>query len=42
MLWLYPGIYEIKFIVDGKWMIDPMKEVVTRGSIQNNVLRVDR
>ncbi|KAD4384443.1 hypothetical protein E3N88_24611 [Mikania micrantha] len=28
MLWLYPGIYEIKFIVDGKWMIDPMKEVV--------------
>ncbi|KAJ0714427.1 putative AMP-activated kinase, glycogen-binding protein [Helianthus annuus] len=42
MLWLYPGIYEIKYIVDGKWMIDPMKEVVTRGSIQNNVLRVDR
>ncbi|KAI3687827.1 hypothetical protein L1987_81530 [Smallanthus sonchifolius] len=42
MLWLYPGIYEIKFIVDGKWMIDPMKEVVTRGSIHNNVLRVDR
>ncbi|KAI7742730.1 hypothetical protein M8C21_020305, partial [Ambrosia artemisiifolia] len=42
MLWLYPGIYEIKFIVDGKWMIDPMKEVVYRGSIQNNVLRVDR
>lgn len=41
-LWLYPGIYEIKFIVDGKWMIDPMKEVVTRGSIHNNVLRVDR
>ncbi|KAI3822528.1 hypothetical protein L1987_10119 [Smallanthus sonchifolius] len=28
MLWLYPGIYEIKFIVDGKWMIDPMKEVL--------------
>lgn len=42
MLWLYPGIYEIKFIVDGKWMIDPMKEVVARGSIHNNVLRVDR
>ncbi|KAK9079379.1 hypothetical protein SSX86_001050 [Deinandra increscens subsp. villosa] len=42
MLWLYPGIYEIKFIVDGKWMIDPMKEVVYRGSIHNNVLRVDR
>ncbi|KAI3706724.1 hypothetical protein L6452_24652 [Arctium lappa] len=42
MLWLYPGIYEIKFIVDGKWMIDPMKEIVTRGSIRNNVLRVDR
>ncbi|KVH90409.1 hypothetical protein Ccrd_007598 [Cynara cardunculus var. scolymus] len=42
MLWLYPGIYEIKFIVDGKWMIDPMKETVTRGTIHNNVLRVDR
>ncbi|KAL4592147.1 hypothetical protein LXL04_005133 [Taraxacum kok-saghyz] len=33
---------QIKFIVDGKWMIDPMKEVVARGSIHNNVLRVDR
>ncbi|XP_048127531.1 protein PTST homolog 3, chloroplastic [Rhodamnia argentea] len=42
MLWLYPGTYEIKFIVDGEWRIDPQKESVTRGTICNNVLRVDR
>ncbi|KAK3445420.1 hypothetical protein EUGRSUZ_A01669 [Eucalyptus grandis] len=42
MLWLYPGTYEIKFIVDGKWMVDPQKESVTRGAICNNVLQVDR
>lgn len=42
MLWLYPGTYEIKFIVDGQWRIDPQRESVTSGTIQNNVLRVDR
>lgn len=42
MLWLYPGTYEIKFIVDGKWTVDPQKESVTRGAICNNVLQVDR
>ncbi|XP_068646012.1 protein PTST homolog 3, chloroplastic [Aristolochia californica] len=42
MLWLYPGIYEIKFVVDGLWMIDPQKECSYRGHIQNNILRVDR
>ncbi|KAF3441818.1 hypothetical protein FNV43_RR15733 [Rhamnella rubrinervis] len=29
MLWLYPGTYEIKFIVDGEWKIDPQRESVT-------------
>ncbi|KAF8042680.1 hypothetical protein BT93_A1114 [Corymbia citriodora subsp. variegata] len=42
MLWLYPGTYEIKFIVDGEWRIDPQKESVTRGTICNNVIQVDR
>ncbi|XP_050228605.1 protein PTST homolog 3, chloroplastic isoform X2 [Mercurialis annua] len=40
MLWLYPGVYEIKFIVDGHWTIDPQGEVVTRGGFSNNILRV--
>ncbi|RDY10743.1 Protein PTST, chloroplastic, partial [Mucuna pruriens] len=39
MLWLYPGEYEIKFIVDGKWITDPQRESVTRGHICNNILR---
>lgn len=42
VLWLYPGIYEIKFIVDGNWRVDPQREWVTRGTIENNILRVDR
>ncbi|RZB72509.1 Protein PTST-like 3, chloroplastic isoform E [Glycine soja] len=42
MLWLYPGVYEIKFVVDGKWITDPQRESVTRGHICNNILRVDR
>ncbi|KAL6141926.1 hypothetical protein ACLB2K_060212 [Fragaria x ananassa] len=41
MLWLYPGVYEIKFLVDGHWNIDPERETVTRGTICNNILRVD-
>ncbi|XP_055812129.1 protein PTST homolog 3, chloroplastic isoform X2 [Solanum dulcamara] len=42
VLWLYPGIYEIKFVVDDHWTTDPQRESVTRGSLHNNVLRVDR
>ncbi|XWS66834.1 hypothetical protein CRYUN_Cryun05aG0235000 [Craigia yunnanensis] len=42
MLWLYPGIYEIKFIVDGQWKIDPQRESTTKGGICNNILQVDR
>ncbi|KAJ8754195.1 hypothetical protein K2173_002095 [Erythroxylum novogranatense] len=41
MLWLYPGVYEIKFIVDGHWKVDPLREVVTGSGISNNILRVD-
>lgn len=40
VLWLYPGIYEIKFIVDEHWRIDPERESVTKGTIHNNILRV--
>lgn len=42
MLWLYPGVYEVKFIVDGHWRVDPQMESVTKGGICNNVLRVNR
>ncbi|XP_010490822.1 PREDICTED: uncharacterized protein LOC104768516 isoform X2 [Camelina sativa] len=41
LLWLYPGTYEIKFIVDGQWITDPQKDSVTRGHITNNILKVD-
>ncbi|KAM7255082.1 hypothetical protein ACFE04_020323 [Oxalis oulophora] len=39
MVWLYPGIYEIKFLVDGEWKIDPRIDSVSKGSISNNILR---
>ncbi|XP_050243180.1 protein PTST homolog 3, chloroplastic isoform X1 [Quercus robur] len=42
VLWLYPGTYEIKFIVDGHWRTDPRRESVTTGTICNNILRVDK
>ncbi|XVE96603.1 hypothetical protein REPUB_Repub02eG0237200 [Reevesia pubescens] len=42
VLWLYPGIYEIKFIVDGQWKIDPQRESTMKDGISNNILRVDR
>ncbi|KAJ7972349.1 putative 5'-AMP-activated kinase-like protein [Quillaja saponaria] len=42
VLWLYPGAYEIKFIIDGHWMLDPQRESISRGHICNNILRVDR
>ncbi|XP_057534030.1 protein PTST homolog 3, chloroplastic [Amaranthus tricolor] len=41
-LWLYPGVYEIKFIVDGHWKIDPQKELINKNGVENNILRVDR
>ncbi|KAK8492408.1 hypothetical protein V6N13_103649 [Hibiscus sabdariffa] len=42
VLWLYPGVYEIKFIVDGQWKLDPERESTTNGRICNNILRVER
>lgn len=42
ILWLYPGIYEIKFIVDGTWRTDPHREISTSWNITNNVLRVGK
>lgn len=41
-LWLYPGVYEIKFIVDGHWKIDPQRESTIKGGLENNILRVGR
>ncbi|XP_047964022.1 protein PTST homolog 3, chloroplastic isoform X2 [Salvia hispanica] len=41
VLWLYPGVYEIKFVVDGDWKIDPERETVSRNGVHNNILRVD-
>ncbi|KAJ8760937.1 hypothetical protein K2173_021975 [Erythroxylum novogranatense] len=35
---LYPGRYEIKFIVDGDWRIDPLRPVVNNGGFDNNLL----
>lgn len=34
--------FQIKFVVDGNWRIDPQRESVTKGTIENNILRVDR
>ncbi|KAJ8773746.1 hypothetical protein K2173_006396 [Erythroxylum novogranatense] len=35
---LYPGRYEIKFIVDGVWKIDPLRPVVYNYGFENNLL----
>ncbi|GLU17167.1 hypothetical protein SLE2022_335600 [Rubroshorea leprosula] len=35
---LYPGRYEIKFIVDGKWMIDPLRPIVHNNGHENNLI----
>lgn len=40
-LWLYPGVYEIKFIVDGKWVLDNRREIVQGHMGQNNLLHVE-
>ncbi|XP_076925043.1 protein PTST homolog 2, chloroplastic [Bidens hawaiensis] len=37
---LYPGRYEIKFIVDGTWRVDPMLPVVHNNGYENNILVV--
>ncbi|KAK4800870.1 hypothetical protein SAY86_021357 [Trapa natans] len=42
MLWLYPGVHEIKFIIDGQWVVDSERELITKGWICNNILRVDK
>ncbi|XP_020257113.1 uncharacterized protein LOC109833736 isoform X2 [Asparagus officinalis] len=39
-LMLYPGRYEIKFIVDGVWMIDPLRPTVGNNGYENNLLVV--
>ncbi|KAE8023336.1 hypothetical protein FH972_009044 [Carpinus fangiana] len=35
---LYPGRYEIKFIVDGEWRVDPLRPVVNDNGYENNLL----
>ncbi|KAJ3674653.1 hypothetical protein LUZ60_005269 [Juncus effusus] len=39
-LTLYPGQYEIKFIVDGIWKVDPLRPVVHNNGHENNLLTV--
>lgn len=39
-LMLYPGRYEIKFIVDGTWKVDPLRPIVNGSGYQNNLLIV--
>ncbi|KAJ1386019.1 Immunoglobulin-like fold [Sesbania bispinosa] len=39
-LQLYPGKYEIKFIVDGQWKIDPLRPIVNNNGYENNLLIV--
>ncbi|XAR65145.1 hypothetical protein NMG60_11009148 [Bertholletia excelsa] len=38
---LYPGRYEIKFIVDGIWKTDPLRPIVNNNGYENNVLIVN-
>ncbi|KAK8655361.1 hypothetical protein V6N13_107942 [Hibiscus sabdariffa] len=35
---LYPGKYEIKFIVDGEWKLDPLRPIVNNNGFDNNLL----
>ncbi|CAM8919283.1 unnamed protein product [Rhodiola kirilowii] len=37
---LYPGVYEIKFIVEGVWKIDPLLPITRNNGFQNNILVV--
>ncbi|KAF3328191.1 Protein PTST [Carex littledalei] len=41
-LLLYPGVYQIKFVVDGNWRVDLERELVTIGEFANNVLTVEK
>ncbi|CAO2829154.1 unnamed protein product [Amaranthus hypochondriacus] len=38
---LYPGKYEIKFIVDGIWKVDPLRPIVTNNGFENNLLIIN-
>lgn len=38
---LYPGKYEIKFIVDGEWRVDPLRPVVNDNGYENNLLIIN-
>lgn len=35
---LYPGRYEIKFIVDGVWTVDPLRPIINNNGYENNLL----
>ncbi|XP_011071037.1 uncharacterized protein LOC105156567 isoform X1 [Sesamum indicum] len=37
---LYPGKYEIKFIVDGIWKVDPLHPIINYNGYENNLLIV--
>ncbi|KAL3824182.1 hypothetical protein ACJIZ3_020211 [Penstemon smallii] len=37
---LYPGRYEIKFIVDGIWKVDPLRPIVSNNGHENNLFIV--
>lgn len=37
---LYPGRYEIKFIVDGQWKVDPLRPTVYNNGYENNLFTV--
>ncbi|CAN1311324.1 Protein PTST homolog 2, chloroplastic [Linum perenne] len=38
---LYPGKYEMKFIVDGEWKVDPLRPIVNNNGFVNNLLVID-
>lgn len=38
---LYPGRYEIKFIVDGVWAVDPLRPITNNNGFKNNLLIVN-
>ncbi|XP_047961165.1 protein PTST homolog 2, chloroplastic-like isoform X5 [Salvia hispanica] len=39
-LMLYPGSYEIKFIVDGKWKLDPLRPTINNNGYINHLFIV--
>lgn len=39
-LQLYPGRYEIKFIVNGEWRVDPNRPIIHADGFENNVLTI--